>query len=198
MGAETADQTSEERVLVLAPVGRDGALAAEVLAEAGLETLACADADAFLSALAGGAGAAVLAQEALTRGFHPAAGRLAGPAAALVGLSAGAVHRPQGLGDREPADPGGLPGAGQLHRARAPGAPVDAGERRAIGPARPAPAVPQPGRAARARTGGAPARSVPGHAGPRAAQPAGRHAERQGAGRSGRRRRARRCSARWR
>jgi signal transduction histidine kinase/ActR/RegA family two-component response regulator len=56
-------------------VGRDGALAAEVLAEAGLETVACADADAFLSALTGGAGAAVLAQEALTPEFTRRLGR---------------------------------------------------------------------------------------------------------------------------
>jgi signal transduction histidine kinase len=69
MGAEPLPGGWDERVLVLTPVGRDGALAAEVLVDAGVNALACPDADAFLAALAGGAGAGVLAQEALTAGF---------------------------------------------------------------------------------------------------------------------------------
>src|SRR3954468_18494114 len=57
----------ERRVLVLAPSGRDGALAAQVLEQAGVVTTICADAVALLGRLMEGAGAAVVAEEALTR-----------------------------------------------------------------------------------------------------------------------------------
>jgi signal transduction histidine kinase/ActR/RegA family two-component response regulator len=75
MGAEQVVEVQDERVLVLAPVGRDGTLAAEVLVEAGLPALSCPDAETFLTALAAGAGAGVLAQEALTAEFTSQLGR---------------------------------------------------------------------------------------------------------------------------
>ena len=60
------------RVLILAPTGRDAALAHEALAGAGLAAAACADMDALCRETAAGAGAALIASEALT----PAALRL--------------------------------------------------------------------------------------------------------------------------
>ena len=62
MSTEAAD---EGRVLVLAPFGRDAALAAAVLREAGLAAEACADLDALCRELKHGAGVAVVAEEAL-------------------------------------------------------------------------------------------------------------------------------------
>ncbi len=56
----------ERRVLVLAPSGRDGALACQVLEQAQISTLMCDGVSALLPALEAGAGAAVLASEALT------------------------------------------------------------------------------------------------------------------------------------
>jgi signal transduction histidine kinase/ActR/RegA family two-component response regulator len=57
----------EDRVLILAPRGRDAQLAANVLAEAGLTASPCSDAAEFLAALGEGGGAAMIAQEALDR-----------------------------------------------------------------------------------------------------------------------------------
>src|SRR5437764_3350714 len=54
-----------ERVLVLAPTGRDGPLACRVLRRAGLSAQVCADAPALCRELEAGAGAALLAEEAL-------------------------------------------------------------------------------------------------------------------------------------
>jgi two-component sensor histidine kinase len=62
VSAEVAD---EGRVLVLAPFGRDAALAAAVLREAGLAAEACADLGALCRELKHGAGLAVVAEEAL-------------------------------------------------------------------------------------------------------------------------------------
>lgn len=59
---------SPERVLVLAPTGRDAVMLSERIAASGLEAEICPDLAALLSALAAGAGAAVIAQEALTGG----------------------------------------------------------------------------------------------------------------------------------
>ena len=55
-----------ERVLVLAPLGRDGTLACEVLAGAGLDCVVCPDAADFRRELLGGVGAALLTEEALS------------------------------------------------------------------------------------------------------------------------------------
>src|SRR4051812_21856549 len=56
------------RVLVLAPFGRDAALAAAVLQKAGLFCEACPDVTDLPRCLDQGAGVAVVAEEALTRG----------------------------------------------------------------------------------------------------------------------------------
>ncbi|BCW89183.1 Sensor histidine kinase RcsC [Alphaproteobacteria bacterium SO-S41] len=53
------------RVLVLAPNGRDGALACALLAEAGVEGEVCKDLPALVAELNVGAGAAIIAEEAL-------------------------------------------------------------------------------------------------------------------------------------
>ncbi|HEX5042856.1 MAG TPA: ATP-binding protein [Candidatus Polarisedimenticolaceae bacterium] len=55
----------ERRVLILAPVGRDAGLAAEVLAGEGVLALPCRDMDALCSALRRGAGAVLITEEAL-------------------------------------------------------------------------------------------------------------------------------------
>ena len=58
----------DERVLVLAPTARDASLCEAILAEAGVACLICPDLPAACGALAEGAGAALLSEEALTRG----------------------------------------------------------------------------------------------------------------------------------
>ncbi len=57
----------EQRVLVLAPTGRDGTLACQLLASMDVPSLACADAEELFREIAEGAGAVILADEAL----HP-------------------------------------------------------------------------------------------------------------------------------
>ena len=59
----------EERVLVFAPTGRDAPITASVLSDAGIGSLLCGDAHSVVDELArGGAGAVLVAQEALTEG----------------------------------------------------------------------------------------------------------------------------------
>ncbi len=53
------------RVLVFAPIGRDGPATAELLRRAGLETVICSDLAALISELDAGVGAVFLAEEAL-------------------------------------------------------------------------------------------------------------------------------------
>ncbi|KQT54582.1 hypothetical protein ASG43_03080 [Aureimonas sp. Leaf454] len=57
---------SDERILVLAPRGRDGDVATRVLAAGGLEALACLDLAALCARLDEGAGGVLLTEEALT------------------------------------------------------------------------------------------------------------------------------------
>lgn len=64
----TAAATYELRVLVLAPFGRDARLTQEVLADAGLDCLVCADMAELCTELKRGAGTAVVAAEGLHRG----------------------------------------------------------------------------------------------------------------------------------
>jgi signal transduction histidine kinase/CheY-like chemotaxis protein len=64
----------EDRVLVLAPAGRDSPLACRVLADAGIESQAVSDVDALCGAIAEGPGTILLTQEALS---PSAMGRLA-------------------------------------------------------------------------------------------------------------------------
>jgi hypothetical protein len=59
-------ERSEERVLVLAPLGRDAELTAKILSEAGITALQCSGARSVGRELALGAGAVLLAEEALT------------------------------------------------------------------------------------------------------------------------------------
>jgi hypothetical protein len=55
----------DRRVLVFAPVGRDGPASAELLRCAGLETVVCPDLGALMSEIGAGAGAVFLAEEGL-------------------------------------------------------------------------------------------------------------------------------------
>jgi signal transduction histidine kinase/ActR/RegA family two-component response regulator len=54
-----------DRVLILAPTGRDSAVAASILKEAGLPTAVCADLPCFVREIEAGAAAAVVVEEAL-------------------------------------------------------------------------------------------------------------------------------------
>ena len=56
-----------ERALILAPGGRDAAIASGVLAEAGMRSTICADIAALLLGLDEGAGFSVVTEEALLR-----------------------------------------------------------------------------------------------------------------------------------
>ena len=62
------ETTAEHRVLVLAPRGRDAGLAAGILARAGMTCRVCADLADLVRAAAEGAGAALVAEEALDGG----------------------------------------------------------------------------------------------------------------------------------
>src|SRR5579864_3288761 len=60
------DAVNDLRVLVVAPVGRDAPLICNLLARAGIVGEVCAQVDEACSGMAQGAGAAILAEEALT------------------------------------------------------------------------------------------------------------------------------------
>jgi signal transduction histidine kinase/ActR/RegA family two-component response regulator len=59
-------ETSELRVLVLAPVGRDGALVERTLSEAGIESRVCRDLEVLRLEIAEGAGAVLLTEDVLS------------------------------------------------------------------------------------------------------------------------------------
>jgi signal transduction histidine kinase len=59
------EESREERILVLAPRGKDAVLAAGALQSAGLTTHICHDLDALTRELANGAGAVLIAEEAV-------------------------------------------------------------------------------------------------------------------------------------
>jgi signal transduction histidine kinase len=61
----TAPGAREERVLILAPRGRDAAVAEQVLARAGTPAEACPDISGWLACLQAGAGAALITEEAV-------------------------------------------------------------------------------------------------------------------------------------
>ena len=65
MTATAVVNSIEERILVLAPRGRDAQVIAQVLAGSGLTCATCADYPALMRELDAGAGAAVIAEEAL-------------------------------------------------------------------------------------------------------------------------------------
>ena len=56
---------SSERAVILAPKGRDAAVAAALIREAGYHAQVCGDLPALLSEIEGGAGLAVIADEAI-------------------------------------------------------------------------------------------------------------------------------------
>jgi signal transduction histidine kinase/CheY-like chemotaxis protein len=60
-----SEARDSERILVLAPIGRDGELAARAVREAGLDAQVCADAHDLCAQIEAGAGAALLTEEAL-------------------------------------------------------------------------------------------------------------------------------------
>src|SRR5689334_12279838 len=64
--ARRTDRSNEDRVLVLAPAGRDAALVAGLLRDAGVTAEVCPDAAALVAAMKAGAGAAVITEEALS------------------------------------------------------------------------------------------------------------------------------------
>jgi signal transduction histidine kinase/ActR/RegA family two-component response regulator len=61
------DHPNSERILVLAPTGRDGKAACALLAQAGLSAKSCAGFGEMQQALEAGAGAAIIAEEAFLR-----------------------------------------------------------------------------------------------------------------------------------
>ncbi len=64
----TAAPTPDDRVLVLAPTGRDAALTRDLLGRAGVAAVCCPDLEAVCAGLAAGAGAVLLAEEAAAPG----------------------------------------------------------------------------------------------------------------------------------
>jgi signal transduction histidine kinase len=66
MSSQNQGSWAPDRVLILAPWGRDAALLAQVLGRAGILTETCSDAGAFAVNLATDAGAAMLTEEALS------------------------------------------------------------------------------------------------------------------------------------
>src|SRR4051794_19447244 len=63
-----ASDVGDARVLILAPLGRDGAAVAELLRRIGLEARVCGGLAELLAGLEAGAEAAFVAEEALLRG----------------------------------------------------------------------------------------------------------------------------------
>ena len=70
MTAETAGRNSD-RVLVVAPHGRDAAIAAAILAEARIPVVACADLGRLIDEVSDGVGAVLIAEEALQSPRYP-------------------------------------------------------------------------------------------------------------------------------
>jgi len=64
-----------ERVLIVAPLGRDAAIASAILREARLSALICDDLGCLIEALPDGAGVALIAEEALEGADYPALAR---------------------------------------------------------------------------------------------------------------------------
>src|SRR5215204_6851013 len=61
----TISETSEDRVLIMAPRGRDAAVVEQVLARSDVPTTVCADFSALVACLQEGAGTALITEEAL-------------------------------------------------------------------------------------------------------------------------------------
>ena len=65
------DNDIAERILVLAPTGRDGSAACALLEQAGLSCKPCSGISDVRIALEAGAGAAVIAEEAFSEPIQP-------------------------------------------------------------------------------------------------------------------------------
>ena len=65
------DRAGSEAVLIVAPLGRDAAIAAAILGEADLTAVVCEDLRRLVDALADGAGVALIAEEALESAEYP-------------------------------------------------------------------------------------------------------------------------------
>jgi PAS domain S-box-containing protein len=65
-----AQRLAERRVLILAPTGRDAPMARDVLAEEGIRGVVCADVAELADGIVDGAGAVVVAEEALLSELH--------------------------------------------------------------------------------------------------------------------------------
>jgi hypothetical protein len=63
---DTTPKQIEERILVLAPTGKDSVMACRILDDAGLRTRACADMHEICSELKQGAGALLITDETLS------------------------------------------------------------------------------------------------------------------------------------
>jgi hypothetical protein len=61
MKVAAPDSSESERILIVAPLGRDAAIASAILGEAGLRLLACVDLDGLLAAMTHGVGVALVA-----------------------------------------------------------------------------------------------------------------------------------------
>ncbi|MGZ5986650.1 MAG: response regulator [Caulobacteraceae bacterium] len=70
-----AGGADSERVLIIAPLGRDAGIAASILREAGLTSLICDDLGGLVNALDEGAGVALVAEEALAGADYPGLAR---------------------------------------------------------------------------------------------------------------------------
>jgi signal transduction histidine kinase len=78
MSTRPISERDEERILILAPSGRDGALAQQILAANGLDAVVCANLEALCDEAERGAGALLVAEEALfPRGVEQLAAQLA-------------------------------------------------------------------------------------------------------------------------
>src|SRR5436305_250563 len=66
-----ANGAESERVLVVAPLGRDAAIAASILREAGVASAVCSDVGALVEELSRGVGVALIAEEALEDPSYP-------------------------------------------------------------------------------------------------------------------------------
>ena len=70
-GSARAAAAESERVLVVAPLGRDAAVAATILREAGIASRACDDVACMVRCLSEAAGVALIAEEALEDASYP-------------------------------------------------------------------------------------------------------------------------------
>ena len=64
--SEATDPATDNAIAILAPRGRDAAVAAELLSPAGIAAAVCADLDDLVRRMAGGVGAVLVTEEALT------------------------------------------------------------------------------------------------------------------------------------